>query len=63
VEGRLVVQFQLDHAPGVAPAQLILSGEQGARKAIVTAAVVPTLAATDPRGASPEISPGIRTKR
>jgi hypothetical protein len=52
VEGRVVVQFQLDHAPGVAPAQLIISGEQGERKAIVTAAGVPTLPATDPRGAT-----------
>lgn len=52
VEGRVAVQFQLDHAPGVAPAQLIVSGEQGERKAIVTAAGVPTLPATDPRGAT-----------
>jgi len=50
VEGRIVAQFQLDHAPGVAPAQIIFSGEQGERKAIVTAAGVPTLAAGDPRG-------------
>ena len=41
VEGRVVAQFQLDHAPGVAPAQIIFSGEQGERKAIVTAAGVP----------------------
>jgi hypothetical protein len=52
VEGRVVAQFQLDHAPGVAPAQLIVSGEQGERKAIVTAAGVPTLPTTDPRGAA-----------
>ena len=52
VEGRVAVQFQLDHAPGVAPAQLIVSGEQGERKAIVTAAGVPTLPAADPRGAT-----------
>jgi hypothetical protein len=50
VEGRIVAQFQLDHAPGVAPAQIILSGEQGERKAIVTAAGVPVLPAADPRG-------------
>jgi len=50
VEGRIVAQFQLDHAPGVAPAQIIFSGEQGERKAIVTAAGVPVLPATDPRG-------------
>jgi hypothetical protein len=41
VEGRIVAQFQLDHAPGVAPAQIIVSGEQGERTAIVTAAAVP----------------------
>ncbi len=52
VEGRIVAQFQLDHAPGVAPAQIIFSGEQGERKAIVTAAGVPTLPASDPRGAT-----------
>src|SRR6266567_8855 len=42
VEGRIVAQFQLDHAPGVAPAQIIFSGEQGERKAVVLAAAVPT---------------------
>jgi hypothetical protein len=41
VEGRLVAQWQLDHAAGVAPAQLIVSGEQGKRTAIVLAAAVP----------------------
>jgi hypothetical protein len=41
VEARIVGQFQLDHAPGVAPAQLIFSGEQGERKAIVLASAVP----------------------
>src|SRR5260370_8864000 len=41
VEGRIVAQFQLDHAPGVAPAQIIFSGEQGERKPIVLAAAVP----------------------
>ena len=41
LEGRIVGQWQLDHAPGVAPAQIIFSGERGARKAIVTAASVP----------------------
>lgn len=50
VQGRVVAQFQLDHAPGVAPAQIIFSGEQGERKAIVTKAGVPELPATDPRG-------------
>jgi hypothetical protein len=42
LEGRIVGQWQLDHAPGVAPAQIIFSGERGARKAIVTAASVPS---------------------
>lgn len=50
VQGRIVAQFQFDHAPGVAPAQIIFSGEQGERKAIVTAAGVPALPASDPRG-------------
>jgi hypothetical protein len=41
IEGRVVGQFQLDHASGVAPAQIIFSGEQGERKAIVLASAVP----------------------
>lgn len=36
VEARAVVQFQLDKAKGVAPAQFILSGFQGDRTSIVT---------------------------
>jgi len=52
VEGRIAMQFQLDHAPGVAPAQIIFSGEQGERKAVVLAAAMPTLPAADPRGAN-----------
>ncbi len=42
VQGRLVAQFQLDKAPAVAPAQLIGSFVYGQRKALVTAAGVPT---------------------
>lgn len=42
VEGRLVGQWQLDRAPGVPPAQLIVSFERGKRRAIVQAASVPT---------------------
>ncbi len=42
VEARVVAQWQLDHAPGVAPAQLIFSGEQGSSTAIVLKAGVPT---------------------
>ncbi len=41
VEARVVGQWQFDHAPGVAPAQLILSGERGRRTAIVLASAVP----------------------
>jgi hypothetical protein len=41
VQGRLVFQWQLDKAPGVAPAQLIFSGVQGQRKAMVRAADIP----------------------
>jgi len=42
VEGRIVAQWQLDHAAGVPPAQIIVSGEQGRRTAIVLASAVPT---------------------
>ncbi|HTB93808.1 MAG TPA: hypothetical protein VK728_13325 [Candidatus Sulfotelmatobacter sp.] len=42
VEGRIVGQFKLDDAPGVAPAQLIVSFEEGHRTAIVLGAAVPT---------------------
>jgi hypothetical protein len=41
LEGRLVGQWQLDHAPGVAPAQLIVSMEHGERRAILQGASVP----------------------
>jgi len=40
-QGRIVAQWQLDHAPGVAPAQFILSGFDGKRTAIVLASAVP----------------------
>jgi hypothetical protein len=55
VEGRIVAQFQLDHAPGVAPAQIIFSGEQGERKAIVLPSAFATgspLKAAFPQGAT-----------
>src|SRR5438876_2688073 len=53
VEGRIVAQFQLDHARGVAPAQIIVSGEQGERKAVVLASAIPSaFKATFPRGAT-----------
>lgn len=41
VQARLVLQWQLDKAPGVAPAQLIFSGVQGDRKVLVRASDVP----------------------
>lgn len=41
LEGRLVAQFQLDPAKGVAPAQIIFSGMNRQRKEIVLAASVP----------------------
>jgi len=41
-QGRFVLQFQLDKAPGVVPAQLIASWTQGKRRAIVARANVPT---------------------
>jgi hypothetical protein len=41
LEGRLVMQWQLDKAQGVVPAQLIISFEHARRTAIVTAASVP----------------------
>jgi hypothetical protein len=52
LQGRLVGQFQLDHAPGVAPAQIIVSGVHGTRNAIVLANQVPAaFVAAFPRGA------------
>jgi hypothetical protein len=41
LSGRVVTQFQLDRAPAVAPAQLIVSWVQGRRETIVKAADVP----------------------
>lgn len=46
VQARFVTQWQLDKAPGVAPAQLIFSGVQGERTALVRAADVPLCPAT-----------------
>jgi hypothetical protein len=40
IQGRLVGQWQLDHAPGVAPAQLIVSFEEGRRTAIALASAI-----------------------
>jgi hypothetical protein len=53
VQARIVTQFQLDKAPGVPPAQIIFSGVQGERTALVRAADVPALfKSAFPRGAS-----------
>jgi hypothetical protein len=41
IQGRFVTQFQLDRAPGVVPAQLIVSFMQGRRAAIVRGSDVP----------------------
>jgi hypothetical protein len=46
VEGRLVGQFQLDPAPGVAPAQLIVSGVQARREAILLKSAIPSCTGT-----------------
>src|SRR5262249_53142797 len=41
VQGRFVVQFQADHAPGVQPAQIIVSATQGRRSIVALASAVP----------------------
>jgi hypothetical protein len=41
IQARFVTQFQLDDAPGVPPAQIIVSGVHGTRSAKVLAASVP----------------------
>jgi hypothetical protein len=52
VQARLVAQFQLDHAPGVAPAQIIVSGVRGERDVVVLASAVPAaFTAAFPTGA------------
>ncbi len=51
VQGRVALQWQLDKAPGVAPAQIILSGTQAERDAVVIASAVPKAYKKDfPRG-------------
>ncbi len=44
IQGRIVGQWQLDHATGVAPAQIIFSGFNGKRTATVLAAAIATSA-------------------
>jgi hypothetical protein len=43
LESRIAVQWQLDHACGVAPAQIVLSSEHGDRTAVVLASSIPSL--------------------
>jgi hypothetical protein len=45
LEARLALQFQLDKAPGVAPAQIIWAGFDASRKSIVTNSAYTTTAA------------------
>ena len=47
IQARLVLQWQLDKAAGVAPAQLIFSGVRGNRKAMVRASDIPLCTNTD----------------
>ena len=42
-EARAVLQFQLDKAPGVAPAEIVWSGFDSARQATVLGSAVPTI--------------------
>ena len=52
IQARLVGQFQLDHAAGVPPAQIIVSGARGDRTVDIDAAAVPAaFKAAFPRGA------------
>jgi len=48
IQARLVLQWQLDKAPGVVPAQLIFSGLQGNRKVMVRASDIPLCSNADP---------------
>jgi len=57
IQGRLAFQWQLDPATGVAPAQIIFSGMQGRRRAIVLKAAVPAaFQAAFPNGVDVESS-------
>ena len=55
IQGRIVGQWQLDHAKGVAPAQIIFSGFNGKRTATVLASAIaasaPAYASTFATGA------------
>jgi hypothetical protein len=50
IQGRVVLQFQLDKAPGVVPAQLIASFTQGERTATVTRAALAGFTVPGPGG-------------
>ena len=60
VEGRLVGQWKLDHAPGVAPAQLIFSFEEGHRTAIVLGSAIPAGPAATPNLFKAAFPTGVR---
>lgn len=60
LEGRLVGQFKLDSAPGVAPAQIIFSFEEGHRTAIVLGAAVPTALGANPNLYKAAFPTGVR---
>jgi hypothetical protein len=60
VEGRIVGQWQLDHAPGVAPAQIIASFETGHRTAIVLGSAIPTGPAANPNLFKAAFPTGVR---
>jgi len=47
IQARIVTQWQLDKAPGVAPAQLIFSAVQGNRTVLVRASDIPSCTNTD----------------
>ena len=53
VEGRVALQFQLDQAKGVAPAQILVSGFQGRRKSIVPSTACANVFASSFEGCPP----------
>ncbi len=57
VQGRIALQFPIDHAPGVAPAQIIASFMEGERTAIVPKGSIPLLPVCVPNpGATPPVT-------
>ena len=59
VQARIVTQFQLDKAPGVAPAQIIVSGVQGQRKVLVRASDIPLCSNPDVAVCFSASNPGV----